>query len=281
MAETLKDMYVFGPVKSRRLGISLGINILPTELKVCNFNCIYCECGWNSNTVGDISDSDITIKVLNSNPTSKKFPNKNEIKNQLENKLFEIVKSNNTPITIIDTITFAGNGEPTLHPDFLEIINDTIEIRNKFCPTVKISVLSNATRLLNKNVFDGLSKIENPILKLDSAKSKTLEKINLPNIFSDNFIEKIVEGMQQFNGNFILQIMFLRGEHNGIFIDNTTVEEISGLIEIMELTKPRQVMIYPIDRATPAKNLIKLDAEEMQKIATQIEAKGFNVTVAR
>ena len=287
MIENLREKIVFGPIKSRRLGVSLGINILPTEMKICNFNCIYCECGWNSNDENICSEN-------------KKFPNKNEIKTQLENKLSELCKNNEQ----IDTITFSGNGEPTLHPDFLEIINDTVEIRNKFFralngATVKITVLSNATNLLNKNIFEGLKKIENPILKLDSANPETILKINLPSkeiphqvrydcktviadltrnpLTTKVSLEKIVDGMKQFNGNFILQIMFLRGEIDGQIVDNTTAEEVSGLIEIMKITKPRQVMIYGIDRKTPAKNLIKLSSEEMQKIAAKIEAAGFNV----
>ena len=302
MIENLREKIVFGPIKSRRLGVSLGINILPTEMKICNFNCIYCECGWNSNDENICSEN-------------KKFPNKNEIKTQLENKLSELCKNNEQ----IDTITFSGNGEPTLHPDFLEIINNTVEIRNKFFralngATVKITVLSNATNLLNKNIFEGLKKIENPILKLDSANPETILKINLQSngiphqvrydgktgirygcktvqddsqtVIADLLrnplttkvsLEKIVDGMKQFNGNFILQIMFLRGEIDGQIVDNTTAEEVSGLIEIMKITKPRQVMIYGIDRKTPAKNLIKLSSEEMQKIAAKIEAAGFNV----
>lgn len=274
MPTILRNTYVFGPIHSRRLGTSLGINVLPTIKKVCNFNCIYCECGWND-------------KNIIENPLDMTFPTPDEIKIQLENILHELSQSKKE----IDVITFSGNGEPTLHPDFYEIICNTIDTRNKYYPKAKISVLSNSTMLLKKNVFEALIKIENPILKIDSANIETLEKINLQNIkniFKDEnnptlskrkiSIEKIIAGMKQFNGNFIMQTMFLRSIENGkIAIDNTTEEEIQGLINVMTETNPRQIMIYPIDRETPAKNLIKLDTNEMQRIADTITKAGFNV----
>ncbi len=252
MSTILRKNYVFGPIISRRLGHSLGINISPVENKICNFNCVYCECGWNKSY-------------------EKHFPTHKEIKEQLEEKLIEAKKNN----TIIDVITFSGNGEPTLNPDFLEIINDTIELRNKFFPNVKISVLSNATNLDNPKVIEALKKIENPILKLDSANIETLKLINQPNI--NITIEKIVAGMQKFNGNFILQIMFIRGEYNNKQFDNTTEKEIKDMIELMKKTNPRQVMIYPIDRETPAKNLVKLNSKEMKRIYNIIKDAGYNV----
>ena len=270
MLSKLRNSYIFGPVISRRLGISLGVNVLPNSNKICNFNCVYCECGWNS----DYKKSD------ENKFSSNEFPSRKEIKIQLEEVLSQMSNEHQN----LDTITFSGNGEPTLNPEFLEIIDDTILLRNKYFPNIKISVLSNSTMLHSPKIVEALSKIENPILKLDSANIETIEKINLPknNNLTKNFnnkitLEKIIDGMKQFNGNFILQIMFLRGENNGDIFDNTTDAEISNLLTVMQETKPRQIMIYSIDRATPAQNLVKLDKTEMERIAKKIENIGFNV----
>jgi wyosine [tRNA(Phe)-imidazoG37] synthetase (radical SAM superfamily) len=272
MATILRESFIFGPVQSRRLGISLGINILPIEKKICNYNCVYCECGWNNQSDLEISDTKI------------KFPQRLEIAEQLKLKLTDIVNHNES----IDVITFSGNGEPTLHPDFLGIIEDTISIRNDLFPSAKISVLSNATNLQKQSVIDALLKVDNPILKLDSANILTLQNINLPKIKNEFgvmgkqitrkiTVEKIADGMKKFDGNFIMQIMFLRGENDYKIFDNTTDDEINSLIKIMKLTNPRQVMIYPIDRETPSKSLIKLNSDEMKSIADKISKNGFNV----
>lgn len=253
MSTILRNSYVFGPIISRRLGHSLGVNASPVENKICNFNCVYCECGWN-------------------NSSKQQFPTAQEIKQQLEEKLKE-VKTNNIPI---DVITFSGNGEPTLNPNFTEIIDETIKIRNLLYPNIKISVLSNATNLHNPEVLKALKKVDNPILKLDSAFDDTLNAINQP-ISKTITVEKIVSGMKQFNGNFILQIMFIKGTWNNKVFDNTTAKEINALLDIMKQTKPRQVMIYPIDRETPAKDLVKLDRSEMRRISKIIEEAGYNV----
>jgi wyosine [tRNA(Phe)-imidazoG37] synthetase (radical SAM superfamily) len=268
MATILRKSYIFGPVKSRRLGISLGINILPIEKKICNFNCIYCECGWNSKKIND----NVPQNLLS-------FPRKEIIKLELESVLTRI-KNNGE---MLNVITFSGNGEPTLHPNFAEIIDDTLELRNKFIPNTQIAVLSNSTNLEKNSVIDALKKIDKPILKLDSSNIDTFEKMNMHGINNNKTngkkitIEKIIEGMKKIESNFIFQTMFLRGEINGDSIDNTTDLEIDGLINIMKETKPKQVMIYPIDRDSPVKKLVKLDRTEMKKIATIIENNGLNV----
>ena len=258
MATFLRNEYIFGPIISRRLGRSLGVNITPLNRKVCSFNCIYCECGWNA-----LASS------------ANNFPTREEIKLALEDKLKEMKQKEQD----FDSITFSGNGEPTLHPDFHNIIDDTIGIRNKLFPNVKITVLSNSTNLHKDSVVSALKKIENPILKIDSANIETLRKINQPT--SKTFsIEKIVSGMKQFDGDFIMQTMFLKGEHNGNFIDNTSEEEVNGLIEVMRETRPRLIMIYPIDRETPAQNLVKLDKVEMLRLENMISKAGFNVVAS-
>jgi len=263
MPTILRTSYVFGPVKSRRLGTSLGINILPIGKKICSFNCIYCECGWNDADVNENAIQDFSV-----------FPKQEVIKYELESTLTEI---NNSDI-MLDVITFSGNGEPTLHPNFAEIIDDTIELKNKFVPNTHIAVLSNSTNLHNEKIVSALKKIEKPILKLDSANTNTFNKMNMFGMRENNFlINKIIEGMKKFEGNFIFQIMFLRSFIDGKTIDNTTDSEVEDLIKVLKETQPKQVMIYPVDRQTPAKNLIKLDKDEMIKIATKIEKSGFNV----
>ena len=280
MKTILRTNYVFGPIKSRRLGSSLGINVLPIERKICNFNCIYCECGWNSNEINNSAINTDERSVTNVPPDLLSFPKKELIKEELESALINI-KNNSI---MLDVITFSGNGEPTLHPQFAEIIDDTIELKNKFMPHIQIAVLSNATNLGNDKIVNALKKIDKPILKLDSTNINTLEKMNMYSINNRQkdglqriTIEKIIEGMKKFEGNFIFQSMFLRGKIDDIIIDNTTESEIMGLIEVMKETNPKQVMIYPIDRIPPAKNLFKLDNDEMEKIANAIENNGLNV----
>lgn len=249
--------YVFGPVYSRRLGTSLGINISPNERKFCNFNCIYCECGWNPNE---------------NNAVKAKFPTTQTIYELLEAKLKDVVANNIN----IDSITFSGNGESTLHPQFPEIIDIVVELRNKYAPQAKISVLSNATRLHKDSIVTALKKVDNPILKLDSAIHSTLIKINNPTFIADDYVKKTIQAMKQFNGNFIMQTLFLKTKD----IDNTTETELNALINAMKETNPRQVMIYPIDRATPQKDIIKLNMDEMQQIGQIISQNGFNVSVS-
>ena len=266
---TLRTHYVFGIIKSRRLGNSLGINILPIEKKICSFNCIYCECGWNSKEVNENISQDLLT-----------FPAKEIIHSELEIALTEIIKHSKP----IDVITFSGNGEPTLHPQFSEIINETIYLRNKYLPKTQIAVLSNSTNLHKEEIINSLKQIDKPILKLDSTNINTFEKINLFKINNNKknessviSIKKIIEGMKSFEGNFIFQIMFLRGSIGDEVVDNTTNLEIAGLINAIKETSPKQVMIYSIDRIPPAKNLIKLSNDEMKKIAMLIKNNGINV----
>lgn len=254
----LFDHIVFGPIHSRRLGVSLGINLLPYDGKLCSFDCIYCECGYNKD-----------------NRTRTTLPTREEVKAALENKLQELKKEN----IILDVITFAGNGEPTMHPKFSEIIDDTIELRNKYVLSAKISVLSNAMNIGREKVFDALKKVENNILKLDSAFIDTVRLIDCPNSIEYS-IEKQVELFKRFDGNFILQTMFLRGMHNGRVVDNTTEKEVSAWLEIIKDIKPKEVMIYTIDRDTPEKQLEKVSLPELQEIGKRVEILGIKVNIA-
>ena len=244
---------IYGPIRSRRLGISLGVNLLPLHSKLCNFDCIYCECGWN--------DDNRAEKV--------RFNSREDIRKALLSTLSEMAKQGELP----DVITFAGNGEPTIHPEFEGIIDDTIALRNKFAPDAKVSVLSNATQLHREGVCNALHKVDNAILKLDSAIDATAHVINKPQ--GNYSVERIVEQLKAFGNEFILQTMFLRGEYNGALVNNTTESEIEAWLAVVEHLRPRSIMVYSIDRATPCKSLQKVERDELDKIADKVRALGI------
>lgn len=254
---SLYDNIIFGPVRSRRLGLSLGVNLLPVESKLCNFDCIYCECGWNADHSG-----------------KRRFNAREDVKTMLGEVLARMVGEGTPP----DVITFAGNGEPTMHPDFEAIIDDTIALRDELCPTAKVSVLSNATQLHREDVRRALQRVDNNILKLDSAFDSTVQLVNKP--VGSYSVERTVEWMKLFSGQMILQTMFLRGEYNGQRVDNTTEEQVDAWLRIVEQIAPRQVMVYSLDRDTPCSTLEKVSREELQQIAERVEALGIVCSVA-
>lgn len=258
MSTILFSEIVFGPVHSRRLGSSLGINLLPYDGKICSFDCIYCECGLNKDF-----------------RTKTKMPDRPNVKAALEDKLKSMIEEGGA----LDVITFAGNGEPTIHPEFSEIIDDTIMLRDKYFPGTEISVLSNGMHMSKAKVFEALKKIEKPIMKLDSAFDETVRLIDRPNS-PDYTVARQVELYKQFNGNFTLQTMFLGGVFEGTIIDNTTEEEISAWLELVRELNPREVMIYTIDRETPVKGLEKAPIETLQKIADRVGELGIQTSVA-
>lgn len=251
------DGVVYGPVQSRRLGLSLGINLLPTENKVCSFECVYCECGFTKKGV------------------TAKFPSFQKV----EEEMTTCLRNLNAEGKQLDVITFAGNGEPTLYPHFEKVIDLTIRLRDQFHPNSKISVLTNATRLSNESVVRALKKVDNNILKIDSAINSTAKLIDVP-VDSHYDVNTVIEQMSQFNGEFILQTMFLRGTVEGNVIDNTTEEEVNAWYEAVERMSPKQIMIYSIDRETPYKELEKVSHEELEKIAGPLRKKGFDVMSA-
>ena len=250
----LFDSIVYGPIHSRRLGVSLGMNLMPTTAKLCTFDCVYCECGWNQPI---------------SHPT---LPTREQVREALNTKL-------STLNLQLDVITFSGNGEPTLHPDFLGIIHDTCALRDQYCPQAKISVLSNSTQLGRKDVVEALQLCDNRILKLDSAIDTTMRLIDKP-INPNLTVEQIAQWLTLFNGDFTLQTCFLRGEYNGQIIDNTTPDELSAWYNMVDRLHPKQVMIYVIDRATPLPTLSKVPAAEMDAIAAPLRKKGIDVIVS-
>lgn len=259
MSTFLFDRIVFGPVRSRRLGVSLGINLLPVDRKVCSFNCIYCECGWT------------TLQ----NNTGSTFPSRAEVRNALYSRLKAMKQANEHP----DVITYAGNGEPTLHPDFPGIIDDSIIIRNDFFPEARISVLSNGSAIHRKTVREALMKADMNILKLDSVFPETIKILNQPRRSYN--LQKVFDSMKLFDGRFIIQTLFVRGEYNGKTIDNTTDEEVNAWLEKIKELNPQSVMIYTIERDTPLGNkLHKIPLSELNAIAARVEAAGITTSVS-
>ncbi len=256
MAAKLFSDIIFGPVRSRRLGLSLGVNLLPPQAKLCNFECIYCECGWSGGE-----------KRL-------KFNRRQDVLRLLEDKLAEMAAAGAPP----DTITFAGNGEPTMHPDFAAIIDSVMELRDRICPSAKVSVLSNATMIGRPEVRAALMKVDNNILKLDSAFDDTVRLVDNPR--GGCSVAQTVADMKLFHGRLIVQTMFLRGEFGGRRVDNATEREVSAWLELLAEVKPEKVMIYTIDRETPAENLEKVPLAELEAIAARVEALGIPCNVA-
>jgi wyosine [tRNA(Phe)-imidazoG37] synthetase (radical SAM superfamily) len=259
MPTFLFDQTIFGPIISRRLGVSLGINLLPNDSKLCSFDCIYCECGWNPEKG--------TVKAT--------FPTRAEVKSQLRGKLVLMNSEEKLP----DVITFAGNGEPTMHPDFAAIIDDTLQLREELCPGARIAVLSNSTMLHKAKVVEALKKVDDNILKLDSGIPGTIKVIDQPVGRFD--IEKVVNNLKQFDGKQIIQTMFIRGTFKGVTIDNTTEIELEAWIALLLQIRPRAVMIYAIARDTPANYLRKVPVKELEKIAHRVRLEtGLDVQVS-
>ena len=259
MATFLFDKIIFGPVKSRRLGVSLGINLLPGTEKLCNFNCIYCECGW----------------TYKSKTTGSDLPAREEVYRALEKKLSIMKEKNNPP----DVITFAGNGEPTLHPDFPGIIDDCIELRNKYFPHAGIAVLSNSTTITLPHIKDALLKVDQNILKLDSGFDLTVRVHNQPRV--NVKVRELIDNLKKFNGQLIIQTLFLRGSYKGKHIDNTTPAEIGAWLKALEMIKPSEVMIYTISRDTPdGGELKKVPLPELKRIAAMVKSLGIETRVS-
>lgn len=257
MGTFLFDEIIFGPVRSRRLGISLGINLLPQNRKICNFNCLYCECGWTS-SAGDTSS----------------LPDRKTIRVKLEEKLSEMKSAG----LKLDVITYAGNGEPTLHPEFSGIVDDTIEVRNKYYPEVKIAVLSNATAIGKESTTNALRKVDQNILKLDSAINETFSLLNDPSVKITP--KDVIEYLKTFEGKFILQTMFIRANIKGKSLDNTTLKELNAWKNAIIETRPSMVMIYTYSRETPHQEIEKVSISELDAIADEVRKMGFEVQVS-
>ena len=248
----MRETLVFGPIHSRRLGSSLGINLLPERGKLCNFDCIYCECGWNEDGRDD-----------------RRLPTADELRETLRAKL-TACKEAGTPI---DSITFSGDGEPTLNPEFPETIDVTLSLRDEFFPAAKVSVLSNATRIGQEKVFQALRKVDNPILKIDAATTELACRINRPVGAYD--LDEVVANLRRFEGDFILQTMFLRCPE----FDSTAAENVEGWLRIVRELRPREVMVYTVDRETPMKGIGKVTPEEMADIVRPLVEEGCKIQI--
>ncbi|MDD3108143.1 MAG: radical SAM protein [Alistipes sp.] len=256
MSTSLYQSVIFGPVHSRRLGLSLGVNLLPLDNKLCSFECIYCECGWSTPGV------------------HLRYNDRDTVHRLLREKLEQMVVAATPP----DVITFAGNGEPTMHPDFEAIIDDTLRVRDELSPKTKISVLSNATMIDRESVRRALLRVDHNILKLDSAFDRTVQLIDHPR--GAYSVAATVAAMKRFEGHMTLQTMFLRGSYRGELVDNTTPEEVEAWLKCVQEIAPRQVMVYTIDRDTPDPDLEKVSVEELRAIARRVEALGIPCSVA-
>ena len=246
------DDIVFGPIFSRRLGSSLGVNILPTVGKLCNFDCIYCECGWNKDGKSD-----------------GRFPRLAEVEAALEEKMSKAA-AEGVPV---DSITFSGNGEPTMNPDFPQIVDATVRLRDKYFPDAKVSVLSNAVLVARKEIAEALKKVDNPILKIDASSDDLIRKINKP--VGSYRLGEIVEALKDFDGNFILQTMFLRAQD----FDTTEKDSLEAWMNIVRELRPREVMVYTIDRETPDKSLGKYTVDEMTAFVQPLLDEGFKIQI--
>lgn len=257
MATFLFKHIIFGPVSSRRLGRSLGINVLPANRKICNFNCIYCECGWTENI----------------SPDKVSYPETGEIITSLEERLSELKSKGAEP----DAITFAGNGEPTLHPDFTHLVSLVIQQRDIWAPLARVAVLTNGTLIYNEPIFNALATVDLNIIKLDSGRQETIRFINQPR--TDFDLARFVEALRRFDNNVIIQTLFFRGTYNGKIIDNTTQEEINAWLEIVEEIRPREVMVYSFHRDTPERGLERIPESKLLTIARKVEKLGIKTRV--
>ena len=248
---------IFGPVHSRRLGVSLGINLLPPDGKVCSFDCIYCECGFNEAHRPELP-----------------LPTREEVAKALEQKLQQMQADGQLP----DVLTFAGNGEPTCHPHFPEIIDDTIRLRNHYCPQARVSVLSNATLIHRQAVHDALMRVDNNILKLDTVSADYIRLVDHPQGTYD--VAQVVERMKAFDGHIIIQTMFMQGDCGGESVDNTTDDYVLPWLQAVKAIRPQQVMVYTIDRETPTPGLRKATHEQLDRIASLVKAEGIPCTAS-
>lgn len=257
MSTVIYPSPIFGPIHSRRLGVSLGINLLPADGKSCTFDCIYCECGFNKDH----------------RPTCK-LPTREEVAAALEAKLKDMKANGPTP----DVLTFAGNGEPTSHPHFPEIMDDTLRLRDRYFPQAKVSVLSNSTFIHRPAVHDALMRIDNNILKLDTVDAVYINKVDRPVGHYD--VRRVIEGLKSFHGHVIIQTMFLKGEIDGEDVDNTGDEYVTPWLEAVKDIRPMEVMIYTIDRETPDHDLLKASHEELDAIRDRVIAAGIPCTAS-
>ena len=257
MSTVIYDSPVFGPVHSRRLGVSLGINLLPKGGKVCSFDCIYCECGLNGER-----------------RTKNPLPTPDEVESRLRSKLLEMKQDGLVP----DVLTFAGNGEPTLHPHFPEVVDRVRRVRDELCPSAKMSILSNATQIRRPEIREALLLFDNNILKLDTVCPTYINNVDRPQGHYD--VEEQIACMELFKGQCIIQTMLMKGYYEGHDLDNTGEAFVQPYLEALKRIKPRAVMLYTLDRETPVMGLEKATPAAMEAIAARIRELGIEVSVS-
>lgn len=258
MSTVIYPSPIFGPIRSRRLGVSLGINLLPGDGKVCTFDCLYCECGFNAER-----------------RPQQKLPTRSEVSHALEEKLQQMKAEGMAP----DVLTFAGNGEPTAHPDFAGVIADTLALRDRYFPQAKVSVLTNGTRIDRPEVFEALKCVDNNIVKLDTVDVNYIARVDRPVGRYD--LPTLLEHMRAFEGQCVIQTMFMKGvDAEGVSVDNTTPEYVLPWLDAVVRIAPREVMIYTIDRETPAHGLLKATPEELDHIVALLHARGLKASAS-
>ena len=248
----IREETVFGPIFSRRLGSSLGINLLPREGKICNFDCIYCECGWNRDGLDD-----------------RRMPTAEEVREALEARLKRLAADG----VHVDSITFSGDGEPTLNPEFPQIIDDTLALRDRWLPDAKVSVLSNATRVHVPAVFAALRKVDNPIMKIDAPTDEAAGRINRP--APGYSLERTIEALKRFEGDFVMQTMFLKSKD----FDSSDTQQLAAWMDIVRMLRPREIMVYTIARPTPQEGLVKFSAAQMEELVRPLTDEGFKIDI--
>ena len=245
MSTMLFPSPIFGPVHSRRLGVSLGINLLPADGKICSFDCIYCECGLNG-----------------SHRPHLRCPSRALVVSSLEEKLVEMAADGVKP----DNLTFAGNGEPTSHPEFPAIVDDVIALRNRFAPSAKISVLTNASHILKPVIFEALLKVDNPLLKLDTVDPDYIRRVDRPNSRYD--LPALIKQMQAFNGKCMIQTMFMKGDWQGVSVDNTRDEYVLPWLEVVKSIHPELSRSTPLTAKRPANHFSRLRMKNLTALRT-------------
>ena len=241
----LQPGIIYGPLKSRRLGRSLGINLLPTAFKVCSLNCSYCQYGWTK----ELTNSAVKYREY--------LPSIQDVRQSLTGAL----RLNNE----IDYLTFSGNGEPTLHPDFSEIIDEVLNIREKLAPNVIIAVLSNSTTCWQPKIKQALESIDLPIMKFDVGNKAAFKKMNHgPAAVT---FEHVFHGLQSLR-NIAVQTMFVQGK-----VNNSTRKEVESWVNGLEEIDPLWVQIYSLDRGAASKQLARVEPTRLQEIANVAKEK--------
>ena len=244
---------VFGPVRSRRLGKSLGVNLSPADGKICSFDCIYCECGLNDERRPKL-----------------KMPSREAVREALEARLIAMSEADDLP----EAITYSGNGEPTSHPDFLNIVRDTLALRDKYCPQANVCLLTNATHLNRDDVFEAVRLIDRPCLKLDTVDADYIRLVDRPNARYD--VKEVIERIKALRGRCVVQTMFMQGSFAGQSVDNTTEKYVGPGLEALSQIRPEGVDIYTLARETPVVGLKKAPVETLAQIAARVESLGIS-----